>query len=106
MTKLRMMCATLVAGELDAGANMIVDRLSGGWRMKLALARAMCLNADILLMVRPCTFTFTPTSPRVHSPRVHRARFQRLKLERDAESAWTSIRRHQAFVLPPCALEP
>ena len=57
-------------GELDAGANMIVDRLSGGWRMKLALARAMCLNADILLMVRGCTFTspkLTTGSPRLVS---------------------------------------
>jgi len=30
-----------------------IDTLSGGWRMKLALARAMLQNADILLMDEP-----------------------------------------------------
>ena len=30
-----------------------VDTLSGGWRMKLALTRAMLLNADILLFDEP-----------------------------------------------------
>jgi len=30
-----------------------VGRLSGGWRMKLALARAMLLNADILMLDEP-----------------------------------------------------
>jgi len=40
-------------GELQNGARNLVTFLSGGWRMKLALARAMCLNADILLMDEP-----------------------------------------------------
>jgi len=40
-------------GELQNGARNLVTFLSVGWRMKLALARAMCLNADILLMDEP-----------------------------------------------------
>ena len=40
-------------GEMQNGARNLVTFLSGGWRMKLALARAMCLNADILLMDEP-----------------------------------------------------
>ena len=33
-----------------------VSTLSGGWRMKLALARAMLQKADILLMDEVCVF--------------------------------------------------
>jgi len=33
--------------------NDPVTTLSGGWRMKLALSRAMLQNADILLMDEP-----------------------------------------------------
>lgn len=33
--------------------NMPVASLSGGWKMKLALARAMLMNADILLLDEP-----------------------------------------------------
>ena len=40
-------------GEQPNQAHTLVTYLSGGWRMKLALARAMCLNADILLMDEP-----------------------------------------------------
>ena len=40
-------------GEMQNKARTLVTFLSGGWRMKLALARAMCLNADILLMDEP-----------------------------------------------------
>merc|ERR1712019_156082 len=36
-----------------ASINKQVGRLSGGWRMKLALARAMLLKADILLLDEP-----------------------------------------------------
>ena len=39
-------------GEMQNGARNLVTFLSGGWRMKLALARAR-LNADILLMDEP-----------------------------------------------------
>ena len=39
--------------EMQNQARTLVTFLSGGWRMKLALARAMCLNADILLMDEP-----------------------------------------------------
>ena len=34
-----------------ASIDQQVGRLSGGWRMKLALARAMLLKADILMLV-------------------------------------------------------
>ena len=42
-------------GGIREGADpdLPVARLSGGWRMKLALARAMLQNADILLMDEP-----------------------------------------------------
>ena len=40
-------------GEQPNKGQTLVTYLSGGWRMKLALARAMCLNADILLMDEP-----------------------------------------------------
>ena len=40
-------------GEMQNGSHTLVTFLSGGWRMKLALARAMCLDADILLMDEP-----------------------------------------------------
>ena len=34
----------------DAMRQRNITELSGGWKMKLALARAMLLNADILLL--------------------------------------------------------
>jgi elongation factor 3 len=41
------------AEDGPASINKQVGRLSGGWRMKLALARAMLLKADILLLDEP-----------------------------------------------------
>jgi elongation factor 3 len=41
------------AEDGPASIHKQVGRLSGGWRMKLALARAMLLNADILLLDEP-----------------------------------------------------
>lgn len=40
-------------GFTDAMQNGRVTALSGGWKMKLALARAMLLRADILLLDEP-----------------------------------------------------
>jgi elongation factor 3 len=37
-------------GFTDAMQDRLITELSGGWKMKLALARAMLLNADILLL--------------------------------------------------------
>lgn len=34
----------------EALRSRLLTELSGGWKMKLALARAMLLNADILLL--------------------------------------------------------
>ncbi len=46
--------ATLLSFQFtERMINGPVVALSGGWKMKLALARAMCLNADILLMDEP-----------------------------------------------------
>jgi len=39
--------------DSPADVNTCVGALSGGWKMKLALARAMLLNADILLLDEP-----------------------------------------------------
>lgn len=40
-------------GFSDAMINMPIQSLSGGWKMKLALARAVLKNADILLLDEP-----------------------------------------------------
>ena len=40
-------------GFTDAMQAGRVTALSGGWKMKLALARAMLLRADILLLDEP-----------------------------------------------------
>merc|ERR550534_1887058 len=41
------------AEDGPASINKQVGRLSGGWRMKLALCRAMLMKADILLLDEP-----------------------------------------------------
>merc|ERR1712226_1233394 len=41
------------AEDGPASIHKQVGRLSGGWRMKLALSRAMLLKADILLLDEP-----------------------------------------------------
>ncbi len=40
-------------GFTDAMKNAPINSLSGGWRMKLALARAMIIKADIMLLDEP-----------------------------------------------------
>jgi elongation factor 3 len=40
-------------GFTDEMLGMIITSLSGGWKMKLALARAMLMKADILLLDEP-----------------------------------------------------
>lgn len=44
----------------DSPANITtpVGSLSGGWKMKLALARAMCLKADVLMLDQPTNRVF------------------------------------------------
>merc|ERR1712226_608301 len=41
------------AEDGPASIHKQVGRLSGGWRMKLALARAILLKADVLLLDEP-----------------------------------------------------
>ena len=43
-------CLTLFRLSLQA---KLITEISGGWKMKLALARAMLLRADILLLDEP-----------------------------------------------------
>jgi len=40
-------------GFTDEMLEMVITSLSGGWKMKLALARAMLMKADILLLDEP-----------------------------------------------------
>lgn len=40
-------------GFSEAMKNAPINSLSGGWRMKLALARAMIIKADIMLLDEP-----------------------------------------------------
>lgn len=57
--------ALLSVGFIDKMIHGPVVDLSGGWRMKLAIARAMLQRADILLLdepVRPTSSCFAPLS--------------------------------------------
>ena len=46
--------AVLPDGTMPAASlQKLVGRLSGGWRMKVALTRAMLMKADILLLDEP-----------------------------------------------------
>ncbi len=45
--------ALSVVGFTDELKARLITNLSGGWKMKLALARAMLLHADILLLDEP-----------------------------------------------------
>ena len=48
----------LEVGFDDARQADIVGGLSGGWKMKLELARAMLYNADLLLLDEVCLWFF------------------------------------------------
>lgn len=48
----------LEVGFDDARQSEIVAGLSGGWKMKLELARAMLYNADLLLLDEVCDLIF------------------------------------------------
>lgn len=50
---LKVMATVGFTEDGKAKPNHAVSTLSGGWRMKLALARAMLQNADILLLDEP-----------------------------------------------------
>jgi elongation factor 3 len=53
-TKIREVLATVgFTNDGKAKPEHAVSTLSGGWRMKLALARAMLQDADILLLDEP-----------------------------------------------------
>ena len=47
------MAALYEVGFTDERASAAVNELSGGWRMKLAIARSMLWNADLLLLDEP-----------------------------------------------------
>jgi elongation factor 3 len=44
----------LEVGFDNSRQNEVVGGLSGGWKMKLELARAMLYNADLLLLDEVC----------------------------------------------------
>jgi ATPase subunit of ABC transporter with duplicated ATPase domains len=55
----------LAVGFDDTRQSEIVGGLSGGWKMKLELARAMLYKADLLLLDEPTnhvSFLLSPTS--------------------------------------------
>jgi elongation factor 3 len=52
----------LEVGFDDARQAETVGGLSGGWKMKLELARAMLYNADLLLLDEPTNHVREPSS--------------------------------------------
>jgi ATP-binding cassette subfamily F protein 3 len=40
-----------------------IGALSGGWRMRVMLGKALYINPDILLLDEPSTFIYLPSSP-------------------------------------------
>jgi elongation factor 3 len=59
-------------GFSEAMKNAPVTSLAGGWRMKLALARAMIIKADIMLLDEPTNHLVSararPRAPAFDSP--------------------------------------
>jgi ABC-type branched-subunit amino acid transport system ATPase component len=53
----------LEVGFDSSRQNEVVGGLSGGWKMKLELARAMLYNADLLLLDEVCDLIFTDYRP-------------------------------------------
>lgn len=53
---LKVMASVGFTADGKARPTHPVSSLSGGWRMKLAMARAMLQNADILLLDEPTVF--------------------------------------------------
>lgn len=62
-TTAEIMAALYEVGFTDERASAAVSELSGGWRMKLAIARSMLWNADLLLLDEPTNQCALPAPP-------------------------------------------
>jgi elongation factor 3 len=81
----------------------LITEISGGWKMKLALARAMLLKADILLLDEPTNHLDTTNVAWLENYLVTQPKITCMTVSHDRCVCWVCVCVGCVCVMSPCS---